>query len=75
MSSTAMCTSETCSPRVSTGEKSASPLTIVRSTSIGHAVFGTFCIAVINGSGSERREPNSRLSASSSSSVRQIAVQ
>ncbi len=48
--------SETCSPWVLTGTKSARPLTIVRSTSIGHAVLGTFCIAVTSGSGSERRE-------------------
>jgi hypothetical protein len=42
--------------------KSAKPRTIVRSTSIGQAVFGTFCIALMSGSGSERREPSSRLS-------------
>ena len=33
-----------------------SPLTTVRSTSIGHAVFGTLCIASINGPGSARRD-------------------
>ena len=66
INSIAVCTSDRCSPRAFTGEKRPSPLTMVRSTSIGHAVLGTFCIALISGSGSERREPNSRLSVSSS---------
>ena len=69
-----MCTSERCSPWALTGEKRPRPLTTVRSTSIGHAVFGTFCIALIRGSGSDRREPSSRLSVSSSMAVRQMAV-
>ena len=69
ISSIAVWTSETCSPLLFTGEKSASPLTIVRKTSIGHADFGTFCIAATSGSGSVRREASSRLRDSSSSTV------
>ena len=66
ISSIAVWTSERCSPWALTGEKRPRPLTTVRSTSIGQAVFGTFCIELMSGSGNERRAPSSRLSVSSS---------
>ena len=75
MSSIAVCTSERCSPCALTGEKRPSPLTTVRSTSIGHAVFGTFCIALTSGSGSARRDAELALEHFELVPIRQMTVE
>ena len=71
----AVCTSDRCSPCALTGENNPSPLTIVRSTSIGHADLGTFCIELMSGSGSERRVAQLATQRFELDTVRKMAVQ